>query len=128
MKFTEEQYEKIIDSWNTSLTYDKATKFVIDYVNSLNSSNYEAALALANSLTRERAREQYVEKEKRYVWYSKKNNVHGKPVRLFKDAGQAVRSFPANRSDMVTQDEHLTESEIREWGYDPERFDKEEVE
>lgn len=62
------------------------------------------------------------------MWHSKKLNTHRKSIRLFKDTCQAVRSFSANQSDTVALDEHLTESEIREWGYDPERFDKEEVE
>ena len=129
-KFTEEQYQKIVDAWEETYDYVLSVKNVIETVESFGEV-YELqigeALALANAVSTEWAHEQFVEKEKRYVWHSNKNNVLGKSLRLFKDAFQAVRAFPANQSDKVTKDEHLTESEIREWGYNPEMFDREEV-
>ena len=140
-KFTEEQYQKIVeiaddfekngglgilDTLNSLTIGDRL--FVTDLATAIEfKPNSGIIMALANPVTREWAHDKFVEKEKRYVWHSNKNNVLGKSLRLFKDAFQAVRAFPANQSDKVTKDEHLTESEIREWGYNPEMFDKEEV-
>lgn len=128
-KFTEEQYQKIIEKWDGEISYIEATKAVVGYiaVEDLGYSISNQALSLANPLTREWAHEQFVEKEKLYVWHSKKINNHGKSIRLFKYTNQSIGSFLANRSDKVTEDEHLTESEIKAWGYNPEMFDKEEV-
>ena len=131
MKFTEEQFKKLVeikeeqyqsDLFSVMTENENLYYFIVE--NNLENE----AVALLNPLTREWARERYVDKEKRYVWHSKKNNKYGKPSRLFKDLAQTVRSISVNFTDEVTLDEHLTESEIREWGYDPERFIKEEVE
>lgn len=79
----------------------------------------DEALAIANPLTREWAHEQFVEKEKKYYWSTKKKSKKGKPMTLFKSAGGIAQ--------MIGTKHALTETEIREWGYNPEMFDKEEV-
>lgn len=113
-KFTEEQYEAIIDAWNNSLLYDRATHFVIEYINSIGSCNYEAALAIANPKTRELAHDRYVEKEKTYVW--KLNGLY-----LVKALSDGSIYFGSQDASMA-----LTESQVKEWGFNPEVFDKEE--
>lgn len=129
MKFTEEQYQKIVETFERIYDYAEIVRELGRLVISIGHySEIEQAILLAIPESREWAHEQYVEKEKRYVWHSKKNNKNGKPIRLFKDLAQTVKSASVDFTDEVTLDEHLTESEIREWGYDPERFDKEEVE
>lgn len=133
MKFTEEQYRQIVEAWDSKNTYRQATTAVIETINSFSTFAFtefsgDEALALGNPVTREYAHERFVEKEKRYVWNSKKTDSAGHCMRLFRDRSLIVRGFTGNYSDEVSDDEKLTESEIREWGYDPERFDKEEVE
>lgn len=140
-KFTEEQYKKLVFLqkeyfYNNVLYPDKDFKSLVGTIRIDEKSLYNfivyyglenQTVALMNPLTREWAHDQYVEKEKLYVWHSKKINNHGKSIRLFKYTNQSIGSFLANRSDKVTEDEHLTESEIKAWGYKPEMFDKEEV-
>lgn len=135
MKFTEERFKKLVeiqeDQYSGNLYLEpKSTDKSIEYtVKKFNpdlhrfiweEGLYNEAVALMNPLTREWARDQYVEKEKRYFWSTKKKNKQGKPMVLFNGAGGVVQ--------MMGPKQALTESEIREWGYDPERFDKEEVE
>lgn len=71
--------------------------------------------ALRNPITREWARAKFVEEEKKYYWISNKNNAFG----LYETDGVVLLK--------ATDWAPLTESEIREWGYNPEMFDKEEV-
>lgn len=132
MKFTEEQYQKIIKIWNNnSLSHEQKVSDISYLV--LNFGGFmmysvNQALALANPLTREWAYEQFVEKEKRYVWTSKKKtDASDLFMRLFKSKRGYIGSTVVIENDDTGLDEKLTESEIREWGYDPERFDKEEV-
>lgn len=117
MKFTEEQYQKIVDIWNNEYAFVEGIKEVFNYIEKERLANtvYESA-ALANPVTREWAHEQYVEKEKEYFWTNK--NIKG--FGLYKIDGVV---FP--KSGLLTA---LTISEVREWGYNPEMFDKEEVE
>lgn len=132
-KFTEEQYQKIVEiadeyqrhsdfgiigditqkSIGTEFFETKLVKEIIF------SQNAEEIMAIFNPLTREWAHERFVEKEKRYYWSTKKKSKKGKPMTLFKSSGGIAQ---------MTGTKHaLTESEIREWGYNPEMFDKEEV-
>ena len=121
-KFTEEQYLKIIRTYENNSGYDnKATAviMVVDNFNFDNNLSYNEAFALANPITREWAHEQFVEKEKKYYWSTKKKSKKGKPMTLFKSSGGIAQ---------MTGTKHaLTESEIHEWGYNPEMFDKEEA-
>lgn len=122
-KFTEEQYQKIVEIGD-NYRDDRMTQ-----VNALISFTYDIplnqievvnrAIAIANPLTREWAHDKFVEKEKKYYWTTKKKNKHGKPMVLFNGAGGIVQ--------MMGPKQPLTESEIKEWGYNPEMFDREEV-
>lgn len=89
MKFTEEQYQKIVETVNKypdfgSVYYvqngwveSKPTNTFNELIEALSytvsgESEVNRMLALANPLTREWAHERFVEKEKKYVWISKK--------------------------------------------------------
>lgn len=116
-KFTEEQYHKIVDDWEYETSYTKATKVVIDYLKNedLIYTAYEA-LALANPLTREWAHEQFVEKEKKYVWRDKYT-------------GYVIYKMLNDWSLSATAlgEKHFTETELENSPFKPEWFDKEEV-
>lgn len=133
-KFTEEQYQKLVllqkEYFSNNVLYpDKDFKSLVGVIridekclyNFIVSYSLEnKTVALMNPLTREWAHEQFVEKEKKYYWTTKKRNGQGKSMKLFHGAGGIVQ--------MMGPKEPLTEKEIREWGYNPEMFDKEEVE
>ncbi|MFT9083600.1 MAG: hypothetical protein ABF477_07425 [Leuconostoc pseudomesenteroides] len=76
----------------------------------------EEAFALANPLTREWAHDKFVEKEKRYVW--KLNGLY--LVKAIDDDGSIY--FGSHDASMA-----LSTSQIKEWGFNPEMFDREEV-
>ena len=132
MKFTEEQYQKIVIAWDFEDTYAEATQAVIDVISVFGGTEdlQDEALAIANPLTREWAHEQYVEKEKRYVWTSKKPCYKDLYKRLFMSSRGYVTDFViiADEKLKVSEDAYLTETEVRNYGYNPEMFDKEEVE
>lgn len=121
MKFTEEQYHKIIKAWRSRITYGNKTDAVIDcLIDDLNLDVTlfgDEALALANPKTRELAHEQYVEKEKRYVWRDKYT-------------GYVIYKMLNDWSLSVTAlgEKHFTETELKNSPFKPEWFDKEEVE
>ena len=129
-KFTEEQYQEIVEAWEEEYSYPNAMRSVIEKINGyapllpdFNTTN--KAIAIANPLTREWAHEQFVEKEKHYVWTSKKTDNNGRRIRLYKKFGDSIATTLINSfSDELDQ---LTESEIKAWGYNPEMFDKEEL-
>lgn len=133
MKFTEEQYQKIVEIADEYQRHSGfgiigditqksigaefyETKLVKEIIFR---QNAEEIMAIFNPLTREWAHEQFVEEEKRYVWTTKKKNGQGKSMSLHHGYDGVVQLMGAK--------EPLTESEIREWGYNPEMFDKEEV-
>lgn len=141
MKFTEEHFNKLVwlqEKYFSNNVLDPATgggnlrgtirsndQGLYNFIIYRDLENQ--AVALMNPATREWAHEQFVEKEKKSVWNSKKTDSSGHCMRLFRDRSLVVRGFMSDRADEATYDEKLTESEIREWGYDPERFDQEEV-
>lgn len=131
MKFTEEQYQQIIKSWgsenNLINSTERVTKLVEYFVYGDLYGNADEAIALGNEVTREWAYEQFVEKEKRYVWTSerKTGDVF---MRLYKSKRGYIGSTLVIENGETGLYEKLTESEIREWGYNPEMFNKEEVE
>lgn len=130
MKFTEEQYQHIVDIWNNEYAFVEGIKEVFNYIEKERLANtvYESA-ALANPVTREWAHEQFVEKEKKYVWTSKKMSSDGTRLRLQNTGTNGVvRAYGKYKDRKADWTEHLTESEIKAWGYNPEMFDKEEVE
>lgn len=144
-KFTEEQYQKIIE-----IQADRFPKTIIsegmhmndggfwkvvsekmpllsEYVFN-NDLHFELA-AIANPLTREWAHDEFVEKEKKYVWKSKEIDNCGYCISPYKDADGLIRARAEVKKDQIyaTESNSLTESEIKAWGYNPEMFDKEEV-
>ena len=137
MNFTEEQYQEIINIWRNEQDFDGTILSVTAYVRRLSSKltnedddvyDYGEAILLALPKSREWAHEQFVEKEKKFVWNSKKTDKAGHCIRLYRNSHLIIAGATANYSDEVYNDAKLTESEIKEWGYNPEMFDKEEVE
>lgn len=122
-KFTEEQYQRIIEEWGSAFGYEQKTTNVVKLVSMMitrdDNTQYFEALALANPSTREWAHDKFVEKDKKYYWSTKKKGKKGKPMTLFKSAGGIAQ--------MIGTKHALTESEVKAWGYNPEMFDKEEV-
>ena len=84
-------------------------------------------MAIFNPLTREWAHDKFVEKEKKYRWSGKKIDVNGRHALLYKDRNETVKPLFLYDNKNTSEDEQLTESEIKAWGYDPDMFDKEEV-
>ena len=128
MKFTEEQYREIIRTYENNTGYDNKATAVIRVVNDFeNYLSFNEAFALANPVTREWAHEQFVEEEKKYVWTSerKTGDVF---MRLYKSKRGYIGSTLVIENGETGLYEKLTETEIREWGYNPEMFNKEEVE
>ncbi|MDY5164362.1 hypothetical protein RQW99_07430 [Leuconostoc falkenbergense] len=141
MKFTEEQYqtivemfEKVNDEYNMGFLNPNIVTFFQDklykeFGNVLYFvEDWQTITAFANPLTREWAHDKFVEKEKKYYWNSIKTNSSGHHSRLFKvESGNVTSYSRAEPADNISEDEQLTESEIREWGYNPDMFDREEV-
>ena len=128
-KFTEEQYNGIVKSWRDGIRYVSGTEAVMNYLEKNNVRFMgEEALAVANPLTRKWAHEKFVEKEKRYIWTSQHANIFGRHKRLYWHApAGSVREYFTIDEHASDESELLTESEIKEWGYNPEAFDREEV-
>jgi len=130
--FTQMQYEQIVAiSEDNAEDREEKTKQILDYIfdNKLMPAGrtevLDRALVISNPLTRDIGRERYVEKEKKYYWTTKKLDKYGVRGRLYKTTDDTIQSyFDAILNDT---DEQLTEAEIREWGYNPVMFDKEEV-
>ena len=148
MKFTEEQYQKIVEivneypdflkeylvpnggegEWSTTLK--ELIMGLFGSIYNIENSLYmgRCMLALANPLTREWAHDKFVEKEKKYYWNSIKTDLAGYHSRLFRAENDNVISYSrAELANNINEDEQLTESEIKAWGYNPEMFDREEV-
>ena len=126
-KFTEEQYQQIIEEWDNATSYTKGTKAVIDYLEYKDLGCIaDEALALANLATREWAHDKFVEKEKRYIWQSKQETDSGDVKRLYNAAIGIADSF-VEKTKPIHNGNLITETEVKKWGYDPEMFDKEEV-
>ena len=141
-KFTEEQYQKIVDLQKSSYSWSILEEFTdFSFWQSLISvdkkltgfiheNNLQDELAaIANPLTREWAHDKFVEKEKKYYWTSKKQDGVNDVVVLRKFDTNMVIGQPKNIKEPVLRNIEfcLSESEIREWGYNPEMFNKEEV-
>lgn len=134
-KFTEEEYHKIVDIADKNFEQHKELavtvnlKNIYDYIfynetvesKKIKDLNQELAL-IALPKSRDWAYEQYVEKEKKYLWKSKNADKNGKEV--FITVGS--EGYPSLETDITWH--ALTEREIRKWGYNPDMFDREEVE
>lgn len=130
-KFTEEEYQKIVDCFdrlnkkynmglmNPNLLIQIQDELFgeLDFIN-----DWKEIFAIANPATREVAHEQFVEKEKKYFWKSKNADKKGKEI--FITVGP--EGYPSLETDITWHP--LTEREIREWGYNPDMFNKEDVE
>ena len=133
MKFTEEQYQKIVEKFEVAISYIDATHDVMGYLDSEDLGDIaEEAFALANPLTREWAHDKFVEKEKKYYWTSKKRAVNdvNKKSRIYREEfSGALLTYTRVTHDHknINEEEQLTESEIEAWGYNPEMFDREEA-
>lgn len=142
MKFTEEQFNKLVELQekeypNNVYSSSKGGYNNIDealkkydlelyrFVEDIDLENQ--VVALMNPVTRERAYEQFVEEENKYVWTLKKVDKSGIKMYLHKDYFGRVGSFLSVKNVNIDDSEKLTEAEICEWGYNPEMFDKEEV-
>lgn len=118
-KFTEEQYQNIVEKWDGEISYIEATKAVVGYlvVEDLGYSISEQALALANPLTREWAHDKFVEKEKKFL-LTKIKEVEGEVLSLNqcdKDA-HIYLDF-----DDPTP---LTIKQVEDYGYNLDKFTK----
>lgn len=117
MKFTEEQYQKIVEKHIGNSNYVDMVNDVIGYVSGIDKINYEEAILLALPTSREWAHEQFVEKEKKYVWRDKYT-------------GYVIYKMLNDWSLSATAlgEKHFTETELKNSPFKPEWFDKEEVE
>lgn len=129
MKFTEEQYQNIIKAtkdivnsgdmrlMGTNASISVHSKlYATDKVNQLPFRELEnEIMAIVNPLTREWAHDKFVEKEKKYYW-----KLNG----LFLVKAMSDGSLYFNQLEDA---DLLSDSEIREWGFNPEMFDREEV-
>ena len=122
--FSESQYQEIIQAWESVRGFVEATASVIELVDDFEDGlGYNEALALANPKSREWAHGLYVERERRYYWTSLKKDEYGVYWYLMRDV--AVIMMGDERQFGL--DEQLTESEVREWGYDPDKFTRHSV-
>jgi len=130
-KFTEKQYQKIVDitdeyikksGWGLIGTHpDEPIGSIFEGTNLIFQVNFsdinQEMMAMANPLTREWAHDKFVEKEKKYYWFLKN---YEKTIRLVK----------VHINNMITTSESdptaLTEVEVKRLGYNPVMFDKEE--
>ena len=127
-KITEEQYREIIRTCENNSGYDNKVLSVIRVVDKFNGSlNYHEAFALVNPVTSEWAHDKFVEKEKKYRWSGKKLDVNGRHALLYKDRNEAIKPLFLYDNEEVSEEEQLIETEVKAWGYNPEMFDKEEV-
>ena len=138
-KFTEEQYQKIVeiaDEYQSNSAFgiigDTIQKSIgeefyeTELVNEIDFyENSKEMMAIANPLTREWAHDKFVEKEKKYYWTSKGEDSKGLKRRLYIKADR-VRDYFEDEF-LYNENEALTEQQVYQWGYNPEMFDKEEV-
>ncbi|GIC69585.1 hypothetical protein [Fructobacillus tropaeoli] len=129
-KFTEKEYQKIVDFFdglnenqdmgllNSHVVDEIFTKFISDYDYSL---DWQEIVAIINPITRDEAKEKFVEKEKKYYWRYKKTDEDGDEWLLVKTSGIIHLSW-------VDDSDLLTEREVIEAGYIPDMYEKEEVE
>lgn len=142
MKFTEEQYQEIIKATESIVNSGDmrlmgANAGISVHGKLLNNkiarflpfrSLENEIMAIVNPLTREWAHDKFVEKEKKYCWTSKES-INGLKKWLYKLDDGMICDFRGHylEGEAVSECERLTESEIKAWGYNPEMFDREEV-
>lgn len=132
-KFTEEEYQKIVEIADKYFEQQKSTvtPVVIRYIyNDLFSDKTvenekirglsQEVVLIALPKTRDWAHEKFVEKEKKYYWEYKKKDDEGYAWGLQKLNGLIKLRF--------IKYSLLTKKEVIEAGYNPDMFDKKEVE
>lgn len=129
-KFTEEEYQKIVDCFDelnkkynmgllaSNLVDEVFKKFIRDYEYQL---YWQEIVAIMNPITRDEAHEKFVEKEKKYYWRYKKKDEDGDSWYLKKSSGIICLTW------LDYEKKYFFETEVRESGYNPDMFDKEEV-
>ncbi|CAK1245024.1 hypothetical protein R53718_MFFEMHAI_01380 [Fructobacillus evanidus] len=141
-EFTEKEYRKIVSAFEKITDEEEVDYGLMDagVHDSLNlytalegnypsfskfTDNWPVTMAIANPLTRDWAHDQFVEKEKEYIWKTKKKDSENDCLILYKivNTGGILTDFKSK-----TTPDPITESEMREWGYNPDMFDREEVE
>ncbi|MGQ2227030.1 hypothetical protein ACT5YR_07215 [Fructobacillus fructosus] len=139
-KFTEEEYQKIVEvadkyfEQHKELAVTVNLKNIYDYISynetveskKIKDLNQELVL-IALPKSRALAHDQFVEKEKKYRWRGKKKDNNGIPVYITID-GYGVVTLKSIVMPNFYHFAVFTESEIRKWGYDPDMFEREEVE
>ncbi|CAK1247753.1 hypothetical protein R55210_AODCCCNP_01160 [Fructobacillus fructosus] len=136
-KFTEKQYQEIVETQkdyfpNNLLGLGTNGEYFIESLSeeivsfAVNHDLENKMLAIANPLTREWAHDKFVEKENKYYWKTTKTDRHEKPRLLAKDEDGAI--YFIGRVMKLGHTSKITETELREWGYNPDMFEKEEVE
>ncbi|MFT9414808.1 hypothetical protein [Leuconostoc falkenbergense] len=124
MKFTEEQYQRIVEIWNDEVTYKDGAQSVTNFIVKIGSSQYEKALAIANPLTREWAHDKFVEKEKKSHFVLKDvRDDNGNLYHLIEVSGAVMLNTWLNSG----YHPKIKESDVRKWGFNPDVFDREEV-
>lgn len=81
-------------------------------------------------MTNKFTEEQYqkiVGKEKKYRWSGKLLDEHNEHILLYKSKRGAIYGILVADNGSLEEDEQLTESEIKAWGYNPDMFNREEV-
>jgi len=138
-KFTEKQYQKIVDvadkyikksGWGLIGTnLDEPIGTIFEETDLMGQVDFEYVnqemMAIANPLTREWAHDKFVEQEKKYYWTSKGEDSKGLKRRLYIKADR-VRDYFEDEF-LYNENEALTEQQVYQWGYNQEMFDKEEV-
>ncbi|NLS38263.1 hypothetical protein GHU05_04885 [Fructobacillus tropaeoli] len=139
-KLTEEQYQKIVDIADSSLQGNETfVESIPDILHSSFLSNISKEEMDMDSFkelerivtliviheSRDWAHDQFVEKEKKYIWKTKKKDSEKDCLILYKivDTGGILTDFKSK-----TTPDPITESEMREWGYNPDMYEREEVE
>lgn len=134
-KFTEEQYQKIVeiaDEYQSNSAFgiigDTMQNSIGEEFYKTELSNeihfYENAkemMAISNPLTREWAHDKFVEKEKKYVWESKRETAGGGVKRLY-DATIGITDSFVEKTKPTHNGNWITETDVRKWGYDPSKF------
>lgn len=118
-KFTEEQYQKIVEKWEEEISYIEATKAVIGYlaVEGLGYSISEQALALANPLTRKWAHDKFVEVEEKFL-FTKIKEVEGDILSLNQTDDDIMIYLD------IDDPTPLTIKQVEEYGYNLDAFTK----
>lgn len=141
MDFTETQYQKIIKGFDEiSSKYNlgflnhnvvkKFQEFIYEEFGAdfYLSDEWPKIVSLANPVTREQAHENYVLKEEKFIWRSKRRDKDGDPIILSKTSFGSVISDNDEFSNSVYREQerfHITESEANAWGYTTEFYNTE---